>query len=90
MASILLFAALVFGPSAFTFDRQGQERKPGATDTQKKEDGKVPTEKELEKSRKKQEQAPLEKISQAEALAELTIFAYGGRPNLQTARAAIQ
>jgi hypothetical protein len=90
MAPILLFAALVFGPSAFTFDRQEQERKPGPTDAQKKEDGKVPTEKELEKSRKKQEQAPQEKISPAEALAELTIFAYGGRPNLQTARAAIQ
>jgi hypothetical protein len=61
-----------------------------AAQGQKKEDGKVPTEKELENAKKNQEKSPQVKLTQAEALAELTILAYGGRTQLQTVRASVQ
>jgi hypothetical protein len=64
---------------------QEQEKKPPPSTQQKKEDGKVPTASEIEKNKK-----DVVKLSQAEAVAELAIFAYGGRTQLQTSRAAIQ
>jgi hypothetical protein len=88
----LIAASLALAPSAASFDRGGQEKpRPSSTEGQKKEDGKVPTEKELENAKKDQEKkSPQVKLSQVEAIAELTILAYGGRTQLQTVRAAIQ
>jgi hypothetical protein len=82
--------ALTLAPSALSFAHQDEKKKAPLADTQKKEDGKVPSEKELEKSKKQQEKAPDIKLTPAQAIAELTILAYGGRDNLRAARSAFQ
>jgi hypothetical protein len=85
-------AALLIAPSRSAAD-QDQEKKPDTPAVTRQEDGKVPTGKDLEKGKKKLEQqkgkpnAPV--FTQSEANAELAIVAYGGRPQLATARAAI-
>lgn len=92
-AAVVLAAALLIAPSSRSAADQDQQKKPDAPPVTQKEDGKVPTSKELEKDKKKLEQqkgkanAPV--FTQAEANAELAIVAYGGRPQLNTARAAI-
>jgi hypothetical protein len=73
---------------------QDEKKKPAEATEIKKETDKVPTPKELEKSKKKQEQAKPGQPDQptltpAEAIVELTILAYGGRKPLETARASI-
>jgi hypothetical protein len=95
IATALLLSGLLIGTPSLPVAAQDQEKKkPDAPAVQKKEDGKVPTGKELEKDKKKLEQEkskPNEvKLSQGEANVELTILAYGGRKQLETARAAIQ
>lgn len=56
-----------------------------------KDDGKVPTGKDLERAKKQEEaKAGQVKMSQAEVTVELAIIAYGGRKQLDIARAAIQ
>jgi hypothetical protein len=74
-----------------------QENKPAQKDKkaeekelQQKDTGKVPTPKEIEKDKKKQEAAPQVKLTPAEVLAEYVIIAFGTRGVLQTARANIQ
>jgi hypothetical protein len=95
IATALLLSGLLIGTPSLPVAAQDQEKKkPNAPAVPKKEDGKVPSGKELEKDKKKLEQEkskPNEvKLSQGEANAELTILAYGGRKQLETARAAIQ
>jgi hypothetical protein len=67
-----------------------KEKKPSVQDLTRKEDGKVPDEKELEKSRKQQDKSAEVKMSQADVIAEVAILAYGGRKQLETVRAATQ
>jgi hypothetical protein len=64
-----------------------QEKKPDPAGAQKKDEGKVPDQKELEKNRKKTEAI---KLSPVETIVEVTILAYGGRPNLEAARKSAQ
>lgn len=94
-AAACLLAGLVIAPASTSAARQDQEKKkPDAPEVTRKDEGKVPTGKELEKDKKKLEQdkgKPTEaKLTQAEASVELAILAYGGRKPLETARAAIQ
>lgn len=69
--------------SPFTVSTASQEKKPDPPAAQKKEDGRVPDQKELEKTRKKSEAI---KLSPVEAIVEVTILAYGGRANIEAAR----
>ncbi|HKS40640.1 MAG TPA: hypothetical protein VJX74_08475 [Blastocatellia bacterium] len=90
LATITLIASVLFSaPLTFRVTAQEKEKKPDVT---QKDDGKVPNEKELEKSRKEAENnkaAPV-KLSPVEALVEVAIIAYGGRKQLEAARANIQ
>jgi len=93
-AVLVIIAALVL-PSSITAGRQEEKKKPAESPEMKKQDtGKVPTPKELEKDKKKQEQAKVAAAGQpvltpVEAVVELTILAYGGRKALETSRASI-
>jgi hypothetical protein len=80
-----LILALFVAPSALS-DQSQDDKKPPA-DAQKKEEGKLPDPKEIEKTRKKQEALQL---SPVEALVELVIYYYGSRPQLDKVREAIQ
>ena len=87
--AVMLSSALLLAPVSLSATQEQKDKKK--TETQepaRKDDGKVPSEKELEKA-KKQEAAQV-KLSPAEAVIELAIIAYGGRKQLETARAAIQ
>ena len=85
-ASVAAMAALlIFLPA--TASVASQEKKPETTGAQKKEDGKVPDQKELEKTRKKTEAI---KLSPVETIVEVAILAYGGRPNIEAARKSTQ
>lgn len=66
-----------------------QEKK---TDQTPKDDTKIPTQKEIEKERKEKEKGKegQPQLSQVEIIAEAAIFAYGGRQQLQAARASFQ
>jgi len=79
--------ALLLTPCLTRAQRPQTRRPPVGQEPEKKDDGKVPNEKELEKA-KKQEEA--KKLSPAEAAIELTIIAYGGRKQLGITRAAFQ
>ena len=90
LAAITLIAGALFSaPLTFSIAAQEKEKKPDVT---QKDDGKVPNEKELEKSRKEAEKnkAAAVKMSPVEAMVEIAIIAYGGRKQLETARANIQ
>ena len=85
----LMTGALFIAPLTFRVAAQEKEKKPDVT---QKDDGKVPNEKELEKTRKDAEKnkAAAVKLSPVEAMVEIAIIAYGGRKQLETARANIQ
>jgi hypothetical protein len=86
-------AALLMVPAWGSISQQQQKDKKPASqqDPARKDDGKVPTEKELEKVKKQEEaKTPQAKLSQAETAIELAIIAYGGRKQLDIARAVIQ
>lgn len=91
-AVALFSAALLLAPVSFT--AAGQERQKKKPETQvpaTRDDGKVPNEKELEKAKKQEEaKGGQVKLTQVETIVELAIIAYGGRKQLETARAAIQ
>jgi hypothetical protein len=92
VAAILLSALLLPGPS-FSLAPQDKDKKKTEPAAQvRKDEGKVPTEKELEKDKKSQEKAKGAevKLSPVETVVELAIIAYGGRRQLETVRAAIQ
>ena len=70
---------------------QKDKKKPAAQEPSRRDDGKVPTGKELEKAKKLEEvRAAQAKLSPAEVIAEYAIIAYGGRKQIETARSAIQ
>ena len=93
-AAVVLAGTMLIAPSSRSAADQDQQKKPGAPVETRKEEGKVPTGKELEKDRKKLEQQqgkPNQQVfTQAEANVELAIVAYGGRKQLDLVRAAIQ
>ena len=71
--------------------QEQKDKKPAAQEAGRKDDGKVPSEKDLEKAKKQEEaKAAQVKLSPAEAAIELAIIAYGGRKQLGIARAATQ
>ncbi len=81
----VMAALLIFIPA--TVSIASQEKKPESPGTQKKDEGKVPDQKELEKNRKKTEAI---KLSPVEAVVEVAILAYGGRPNIEAAHKSAQ
>jgi hypothetical protein len=84
----LLISGLVV-PGTATRAFQSKEQEPA--EVKNKDIGKAPAPKEAEKTKEKlaKTQAGAVKMSQPEILAETVIFAYGGRPALQAARASI-
>ena len=93
-AVLFIMAALVL-PSTITAGLQEDKKKPAETpEIKQKDTGKVPSPKELEKDKKKQEQTNAAPVGQpaltpVEAVVEVTILAYGGRKALETSRASI-
>jgi hypothetical protein len=79
----------IAAPASVSAWSQDKTKKPDVT---QKEDGKVPTEKELEKTRKGAEKpkAAEVKLSPVESIVEVAIIAYGGRKQLETVRASLQ
>jgi hypothetical protein len=89
----VLALALISSPAIFFASAQEkQEKKDKKDDPVKKDDSKVPTQKEIEEERKNREKAKAgqPQLSPVEIVAEATIFAYGGRQQLQTARNSFQ
>jgi hypothetical protein len=71
---------------------QAEKQKPAQPAETQKDTGKVPTPKDLEKDKKKQEQdkaAGAPTLTPAEAVVEVSILAYGGRNALEIARGAV-
>jgi hypothetical protein len=91
-AAFVLSAAVLLAPTlASVIQGQKGRRPPVPQEPARKDDGKVPNEKELEKAKKQEEaKAGQVKMTQAEGAIELAIIAYGGRKQLDIARAAIQ
>jgi hypothetical protein len=92
MVAVLLFT-LLLPTSSFSAAFQDKDKKKAEpAEKVRKDEGKVPTEKELEKDKKSQEKAKGTevKFSPVETIVELAIIAYGGRKQLETVRAAIQ
>jgi len=91
-ASFFLSIALLLAPALASGVQQPKEKKQQAPqEPARKDDGKVPNEKELEKAKKQEEAKGTQvKLTQAEAVIELALIAYGGRKQLDIARAAIQ
>ena len=91
-AAAVVSASLLLAPSLGSVIQEQKAKKPPATqEPGRKDDGKVPTEKDLEKAKKQEEaKAAQVKLTTAEAGIELAIIAYGGRKQLGIARAAIQ
>lgn len=85
IASLLI--AFLMSTALATIQRQAG-RKGVPPDTQQKDNGKLPSDKELEK-KKAEAKATQAKLSPVELLVETSIFAYGGRKQLETARTAI-
>ncbi|HEX8087280.1 MAG TPA: hypothetical protein VF762_00410 [Blastocatellia bacterium] len=89
----VLLSALLLPGASFPLPLQDKDKKKAEPPEQThKDEGKVPTEKELEKDKKNQEKAKgtEAKLSPVETVVELAIIAYGGRKQLETVRAGIQ
>lgn len=84
--------AIIFAPVAFTSDLQPVAQEPKKQESKKQDEGKVPTEQELEQNRKNQQSGKPDvvKLSPVESVVEIAIIAYGGRQQLQTVRNAVQ
>lgn len=85
--AIILFCVLTLpAPS-----QEKEKPKANPPEQSKKDDGKLPSEKELDKDKKNQEKAAAAqaKLTPVETIVELAIIAYGGRKQLETVRAAI-
>ena len=91
-AAVMISAALFLGPAFASGAPQAKDKKQSAPqEPARKDDGKVPTEKDLEKAKKQEEAKPTQaQLTPAETAIELAIIAYGGRKQLGIARAAIQ
>jgi len=92
IAATLILVFVLFLTSSATHATQQKERKqPPPQDSTRKDDSKVPNEKDMEKAKKQEEaKASQVKLTQAETAIELAIIAYGGRKQLEIARATIQ
>jgi hypothetical protein len=92
IAASLAVLVLFFLTSSLAGATQQKEKKQATPqDSARKDDGKVPNEKDMEKAKKQEEtKASQVKLTQAETAIELALIAYGGRKQLETARAAIQ
>lgn len=92
MVSVLFLLAPALASLQEQKEKEQKDKKPPATqEPGRKDDGKVPTEKDLEKAKKQEEaKAAQIKLSPAEAAIELALIAYGGRKQIGIARAAIQ
>jgi len=88
----IVFLILVFVLSPLPLLAQEQEKKTEKADPTQKDDTKIPTQKEIEKERKSKEKGKegQPQLSQGELIVEATIFAYGGRQQLQASRASFQ
>ena len=88
----MIAAVLLLTPASLNaLQEQKDKKKPSAQEPSRRDDGKVPNEKELEKAKKQEEtKAGQVKLTQVETIVELAIIAYGGRKQLETARAATQ
>ena len=84
----MVAASLLSLPVVHASPASAQEPKQEPKQTEKKDTGKIPTEKEIEAARKKQAAEP--KLTPAEGVVEVAILAYGGRQQLQNARANVQ
>ncbi|HXG92438.1 MAG TPA: hypothetical protein VNN73_08730 [Blastocatellia bacterium] len=93
-AILVFLLAPLLAPSISLATLQDKEKdKKKQEEINRKDDGKVPTEKELEKSRKQQEKAGEAKPNQAEAIVEIAIiayFGYSGRKQIETVRGATE
>ena len=90
-AAFLVSIAFLLASSLASVPQQKEKKQPVQQDPGRKDDGKVPTEKDLEKVKKQEESKPAQaKLTQAETAVELALIAYGGRKQLDIARAAIQ
>ena len=90
LAAIALAAAMLIvapGAAAWSQEQEKEKKKQETADPARKDDTKIPSEKEIEKNRKQVEK---EKPSQAESIVEVAIFAYGGRKQIETARSSVQ
>ncbi len=90
--AILVLLAALLPPSSTPAGVQDEKKKPiEAPEIKQKDTGKVPSAKELEKDKKKQEQAKAGQpgFTAVEAVVEFAILAYGGRKGLETSRASI-
>ena len=95
IATALVLAALLLAPALASVTQQKEkekEKKEAAPqEPSRKDDGKVPTEKDLAKAKKQEEaKASQVKLTPAETAIELALIAYGGRKQIEIARAAIQ
>jgi hypothetical protein len=90
--AIVLSAAILSTPILASVTHQQTDKKQTSPqEPARKDDGKVPTEKDLEKAKKLEEaKAAQVKLTPAETAIELAIIAYGGRKQLDIARAATQ
>jgi hypothetical protein len=90
--AVLLCALVLPAPSLPASMQEKEPKKAGAPEQTRKDTGKVPGEKELEKDKKNQERAkPGEvRLTPVETIVELAIIAYGGRKQLEAVRGAIQ
>jgi len=90
-AGVVTIALLILHPLGINAAQRPQDRRRPQPQEPVKDDGKVPSGKELEKAKKQEEsKGGQTKLSQAEVTAELAILAYGGRKQIETARSVIQ
>ena len=91
VAVVLLSGAMLLAPGSLSVAQSHRGQKPAGTQEPAKDDTKIPNEKELEKAKKQEEaKAGSVKMTQVEGIVELALIAYGGRKQLDTARAATQ
>lgn len=90
LAIASLSLTLLLSPDSLSVTQTRRGQRPATTQEPAKDD-KVPNEKELEKAKKQEDaKAGVVKMSQVEGIVELAIIAYGGRKQLDVARAATQ
>lgn len=92
MIAVALLCAVSLPASSLSASSQEKDKKAKPAEEVRKDDSKLPTEKELDKDKRNQEKAKgaEAKLSTVETIVELTIIAYGGRKQLETVRASIQ
>lgn len=91
MSVTLFVGAAGAGLQTETKQESKQQKPPAPTSTQKKDDGKTPSEKESEKAREKLEKSKAgQTLSPAELIAETVVLVYGGRDALKNVRGSIK